>query len=153
MGKVNPQMEHYNLIKALHLISVIAWMAGLLYLPRLYVYHADNIGQPVLNRTFKIMERRLMLYIMNPAMIASFVFGIWMIVLVPGVLEESWMQAKIFLLVAMTGYHGALARWRRFFSRDANSLTPKFYRFINEVPTVLMILIVILTITKPNMMS
>ena len=80
-------------------------MAGLLYLPRLYVYHADNIGQPVLNRTFKIMERRLMLYIMNPAMIASFVFGIWMIVLVPGVLEESWMQAKIFLLVAMTGYH------------------------------------------------
>ena len=72
-GKVNPQMEHYNLIKALHLISVIALMAGLLYLPRLYVYHADNIGQPVLNRTFKIMERRLMLYIMNPAMIASFV--------------------------------------------------------------------------------
>ena len=146
-------MGDYTLIKALHLISVIAWMAGLLYLPRLYVYHADNIGQPVLNRTFKIMERRLMLYIMNPAMIASFVFGIWMIALVPELLEDSWMQAKVFLLVAMTGYHGALARWRRFFARDKNSLTPKFYRLINEVPTVLMILIVILAIVKPSMVN
>ena len=144
-------MENYNLIKALHLISVIAWMAGLLYLPRLYVYHAENIEVPVLNTTFKIMERRLMLYIMNPAMIASFVFGIWMIALAPGLLEEGWMQAKIFLLVALTGYHGALARWRRFFAKDANSLAPKFYRLINEVPTVLMILIVILAILKPSM--
>ena len=144
-------MENYNLIKALHLISVIAWMAGLLYLPRLYVYHAENIEEPVLNATFKIMERRLMLYIMNPAMIASFVFGIWMIALAPGLLEEGWMQAKIFLLVALTGYHGALARWRRFFAKDANSLAPKFYRLINEVPTVLMILIVILAILKPSM--
>tara|TARA_B100000700_G_scaffold259510_1_gene294366 strand:- start:460 stop:900 length:441 start_codon:yes stop_codon:yes gene_type:complete len=144
-------MEHYNLIKALHLISVIAWMAGLLYLPRLYVYHAENIEEPILNTTFKIMERRLMLYIMNPAMIASFVFGVWMIALVPGLLEEGWMQLKIFLLVLMTGYHGALARWRRFFAKDANSLAPKFYRLINEVPTVLMILIVILAILKPSM--
>ena len=103
-------MENYALIKALHLISVIAWMAGLLYLPRLYVYHAENVEEPILVGTFKIMERRLMLYIMNPAMIASFVFGIWMIVLVPELLEEGWMQAKIFLLVAMTGFHGALAR-------------------------------------------
>ena len=126
-------------------------MAGLLYLPRLYVYHAENIEVPVLNTTFKIMERRLMLYIMNPAMIASFVFGIWMIALAPGLLEEGWMQAKIFLLVALTGYHGALARWRRFFAKDANSLAPKFYRLINEVPTVLMILIVILAILKPSM--
>tara|TARA_B100000575_G_C23038850_1_gene597925 strand:+ start:306 stop:746 length:441 start_codon:yes stop_codon:yes gene_type:complete len=144
-------MEHYSLIKALHLISVIAWMAGLLYLPRLYVYHAENIEEPILNTTFKVMERRLMFYIMNPAMIASFVFGIWMIALAPGLLEEGWMQAKIFLLVAMTGYHGALARWRRFFAKDANSLAPKFYRLINEVPTALMILIVILAIVKPSM--
>ena len=145
------QMEHYNLIKALHVISVIAWMAGLLYLPRLYVYHAANVGETVLNTTFKTMERRLMLYIMNPAMIASFVLGVWMIALVPGLLEEGWMQAKIILLVAMTGYHGALARWRRFFLKDANSLTPSFYRVINEVPTLLMILIVILAIIKPSM--
>ena len=91
-----------------------------------------------------------MLYIMNPAMIASYVFGIWMIGLVPVLLEEGWMQAKIFLLVAMTGYHGALARWRRFFAKDENSLTPKFYRLVNEVPTILMILIVILAIVKPS---
>ena len=144
-------MENYTLIKALHLISVIAWMAGLLYLPRLYVYHAENLEEPILNTTFKTMERRLMLYIMNPAMIASFVFGIWMIALVPEILEDGWMQAKVFLLVAMTGYHGALARWRRFFAKDENNLTPKFYRLINEVPTALMILIVILAIVKPSM--
>ena len=144
-------MENYTLIKALHLISVIAWMAGLLYLPRLYVYHAENVEEPILNKTFKIMEWRLMLFIMNPAMIASFVFGIWMIALVPELLEEGWMQAKIFLLVAMTGYHGALARWRRFFANNKNSLTPKFYRLMNEIPTVLMILIVILAIVKPSM--
>ena len=144
-------MENYTLIKALHLISVIAWMAGLLYLPRLYVYHAENLEEPILNTTFKTMERRLMLYIMNPAMIASFVFGIWMIALVPELLEDGWMQAKVFLLVVMTGYHGALARWRRFFAKDENNLTPKFYRLINEVPTALMILIVILAIVKPSM--
>ena len=144
-------MENYTLIKALHLISVIAWMAGLLYLPRLYVYHAEKAEEPILNTTFKTMERRLMLYIMNPAMIASFVFGIWMIALVPEILEDGWMQAKVFLLVAMTGYHGVLARWRRFFAKDENNLTPKFYRLINEVPTALMILIVILAIVKPSM--
>ena len=92
-----------------------------------------------------------MLYIMNPAMIVSFVFGIWMIALVPELLEHGWMQAKVFLLVAMTGYHGALARWGRFFAKDENNLTPKFYRLINEVPTALMILIVILAIVKPSM--
>ena len=146
-------MEDYTLIKALHLISVIAWMAGLLYLPRLYVYHAENSGEPILNTTFKTMERRLMLYIMNPAMIASFVFGIWMIALVPEILEDGWMQAKVFLLVAMTGYHGVLARWRRFFAKDENNLTPKFYRLINEVPTALMILIVILAVVKPSMVN
>ena len=143
-------MDNYNLLKALHLISVIAWMAGLLYLPRLYVYHAENTEEPILNETFKTMERRLMLYIMNPAMIASFVFGIWMIAVVPELLEDGWMQAKVFLLVAMTGYHGALARWRRFFAKDENHLTPKFYRVINEVPTALMIFIVILAIVKPS---
>ena len=145
--------EYYLWFKALHIISVIAWMAGMLYLPRLYVYHADADTGSIQSETFKIMERRLMLYIMNPAMIASFVFGIWMIALVPELLEDGWMQAKVFLLVAMTGYHGALARWRRFFARDKNSLPSKFYRLINEVPTVLMILIVILAIVKPSMVN
>ena len=146
-------MDNYNLLKALHLISVIAWMAGLLYLPRLYVYHAENAKEPILNTTFKTMERRLMLYIMNPAMVASFVFGIWMIGEVPELLEDGWMQAKVFLLVVMTGYHGALARWRRFFAKDENHLTPKFYRVINEVPTALMVFIVILAIVKPSWAS
>ena len=143
-------MENYNLIKALHIISIIAWMAGLLYLPRLYVYHSEKSAELVLNETFKTMERRLMVFIMNPAMISSFIFGIWMIALAPGLLEEGWMQLKIFLLVGLTGYHGALARWRRFFLKDANSLTPGFYRLINEVPTLLMIGIVLLAILKPT---
>ena len=142
-------MENYNLVKALHIISIIAWMAGLLYLPRLYVYHSDKSGELVLNETFKTMERRLMVFIMNPAMISSFIFGIWMIALSPGLLEEGWMQLKIFLLVGLTAFHGALARWRRFFSKDANSLKPGFYRLINEVPTLLMIGIVLLAILKP----
>ena len=137
------------MIKALHIISIIAWMAGLLYLPRLYVYHSEKSAEPVLNETFKTMERRLMVFIMNPAMISSFIFGIWMIALAPGLLEEGWMQLKIFLLVGLTGFHGALARWRRFFSKDANSLKPGFYRLINEVPTLLMIGIVLLAILKP----
>ena len=142
-------MENYNLIKALHIISIIAWMAGLLYLPRLYVYHSEKSAELVLNETFKTMERRLMVFIMNPAMISSFIFGIWMIALAPGLLEEGWMQLKIFLLVGLTGFHGALARWRRFFSKDANSLKPGFYRLVNEVPTLLMIGIVLLAIMKP----
>ena len=103
------------MIKAIHIISIIAWMAGLLYFPRLYVYHSEKSGELVLNETFKTMERRLMVFIMNPAMISSFIFGIWMIALAPGLLEEGWMQLKIFLLVGLTGFHGALARWRRFF--------------------------------------
>ena len=144
-------MENYTLIKALHLISVIAWMAGLLYLPRLYVYHAEKAEEPILNTTFKTMERRLMLYIMNPAMIASFVFGIWMIALVPELLEDGNGCRQSILIGEVTGYHGALARWRRFFAKDENNLTPKFYRLINEVPTALMILIVILAIVKPSM--
>ena len=90
-----------------------------------------------------------MVFIMNPAMISSFLFGIWMILLVPGLLEEGWMQAKIFLLVGLTGFHGALARWRRFFAKDMNSLTPGFFKMINEVPTLLMIGIVLLAILKP----
>ena len=117
LGEGNLLNGELYLIKALHLISVIAWMAGF-YICLDYTYITrKNAEEPILNTTFKTMERRLMLFIMNPAMIASFVFGIWMIALVPELLEDGWMQAKIFLLVAMTGYHGALARWRRFLQK------------------------------------
>ena len=143
-------MEYYPLIKALHIISVMAWMAGMLYLPRLFVYHADAKIGSELSETLKTMERRLIRAIINPAMIASFVFGVWMLVLVPGYLEESWMQWKLLALVAMTGMHGALSRWRRFFERDANILSPRFFRVVNEAPTVLMIVIVMLVVLKPN---
>ena len=142
-------MEYYDLIRAFHIISVMAWMAGMLYLPRLFVYHADAKAGSELSETLKIMERRLIRAIINPAMMASFGFGVWMLVLVPGHLEESWMQWKLFALVAMTGFHGALSRWRRFFERDANMLSARFYRIVNEVPTALMMAIVLLVVLKP----
>lgn len=142
-------MEFYPLIKAFHIISVMAWMAGMLYLPRLFVYHADAAVGSELSETLKTMERRLIRAIINPAMIASFGLGVWMLILVPGHLEEGWMQWKIVALVGMTGVHGALSRWRRFFERDANMLSAKFFRFFNEVPTVLMIVIVLLVVLKP----
>ena len=142
-------MEYYSLIKAFHIISVTAWMAGMLYLPRLFVYHAEAAVGSELSETLKVMERRLSKAIMNPAMIASFIFGVWMLVLVPEQLEETWMQWKIFALVGMTGMHGLLSRWRRFFERDANMLSAKTYRMINEVPTMLMIAIILLVVLKP----
>jgi putative membrane protein len=141
-------MDHYSWIKAAHLISVMAWMAGLLYLPRLFVYHSmEDVGTSTSN-TFKIMEKRLLRFIMNPAMLASFGFGIWMLLINVELLEESWMQWKILLLVGMTGFHALLSRWRRFFEKDANTWSPRFFKIINEVPTVLMIGIIILAVVK-----
>ena len=141
--------EYYLWIKAFHIVSVMAWMAGMLYLPRLFAYHADAETGSNLSETFKVMERRLLRIIINPAMILAFVFGVWMLVLVPELIEESWMQFKILALVGMTGMHGALSRWRRFFERDANQFSARFYRMINEVPTVLMVAIVLLAVLKP----
>jgi putative membrane protein len=141
-------MDHYSWIKAAHLISVMAWMAGLLYLPRLFVYHSmEDVGTRTSN-TFKIMEKRLLRFIMNPAMLASFGFGIWMLLINIELLEESWMQWKILLLVGMTGFHALLSRWRRFFEKDANTWSPRFFKIINEVPTILMIGIIILAVVK-----
>lgn len=142
-------MEIYPWIKALHIIAVVAWMAGILYLPRLFVYHAMQIPGSEVSETFKIMERRLLRYIMNPAMILSFLFGGWLIMINPGLLEQSWMQYKIIVLVIMTGIHAALSRWRRFFAIDKNTFSPRFFKIINEVPTGLMIAIVILAVVKP----
>jgi putative membrane protein len=141
-------MDHYSWIKAAHLISVMAWMAGLLYLPRLFVYHSmEDVGTSTSN-TFKIMEKRLLRFIMNPAMLASFGFGIWMLLINIELLEESWMQWKILLLVGMTGFHALLSRWRRFFEKDVNTWSPRFFKIINEVPTIFMIGIIILAVVK-----
>ena len=142
-------MEIYPWIKALHIIAVVAWMAGILYLPRLFVYHAMQIPGSEVSETFKVMERRLLRYIMNPAMILSFLFGGWLIMINPGLLEQSWMQYKIIALVIMTGIHAALSRWRRFFAIDKNTFSPRFFKIINEVPTGLMIAIIILAVVKP----
>lgn len=142
-------MEIYPWIKALHIIAVVAWMAGILYLPRLFVYHAMQIPGSEVSETFKVMERRLLRYIMNPAMILSFLFGGWLIMINPGLLEQSWMQYKIIVLVIMTGIHAALSRWRRFFAIDKNTFSPRFFKIINEVPTGLMIAIIILAVVKP----
>ncbi len=140
----------YDVIKALHLISVISWMAGLLYLPRLFVYHAETTVGSVRAETFKVMERRLLKAIMNPAMIASFVFGIWMIVLAPGLLYEPWMHVKILCVLMMAGSHGVFAKMRRRLENDEPLRPPRVYRIWNEVPTVLMVIIVFMAVVKPN---
>ena len=142
-------MEIYLWLKALHVIAVIAWMAGILYLPRLFVYHAMQVPGSEMSEIFKFMERRLLKYIMNPAMIIAFLLGGWLIIINPDLLEESWMQFKVIALVIMTGMHASLSRWRRFFAIDENSFSPRFFRIINEVPTVLMIAIVLLAVIKP----
>ena len=137
-------------IKALHIISVMAWMAGMLYLPRLFVYHVDAEPGSKQSETFKIMERRLMRAIINPAMMVTFLFGTLM-AFTPGIIDWSagWPWIKIVLLILMTGIHGFLSRWRRQFEADENVHSAKFYRIMNEVPTVLLILIVITIVVKP----
>lgn len=139
----------YEWLKALHLIAVIAWMAGMLYLPRLFVYHAAAAHGSELSETFKVMEQRLLRLIMNPAMIATFILGIWMLAENPALLREPFMHAKLTLVLLMTGVHGWLAKLLRDFAADANRHSQKFYRVLNEVPTVLMIGIVILIIVRP----
>jgi putative membrane protein len=143
----------YEWIKALHIIAVIAWMAGMLYLPRLFVYHCAAETGSVQSETFKVMEQRLLRGIINPAMIATWVLGLWLAWLGPdsryGWFASSWLWAKIILVLALSAVHGLLARWRKDFAQDRNRHSQKFYRIINEVPTVLMILIVLLVVLKP----
>ena len=139
----------YLWIKAFHIIAVISWMAGLLYLPRLFVYHAETSIGSVRAETFKVMERRLLKAIMTPAMIASFAFGIWMLALAPGLLYEPWMHVKILCVLLMAGCHGAFSKMRRRLENDEQPKTPRAYKIWNEVPTVLMIIIVFMAIVKP----
>lgn len=142
-------LDHYLWLKALHQISLIAWMAGMFYLPRLYAYHADAVKGSDKSETFKIMERRLLRIIINPAMIATFVFGLLMIAANPAVMQGGWIHVKLLLVGLMVVCHVLFARWRKVFDRDENKRPAKFYKIWNEVPTVLMIVIVILAVVKP----
>ena len=140
----------YLWIKALHIISVIAWMAGLLYLPRLFVYHTDAEAGSELSETLKVMERRLLKFIMNPAMLASFLFGgILLADLAPEAWRSGWLHAKLVLVAGLLGMHMAMGKWRREFAEDRNTRSQKFYRIANEGPTLLMIGIVIFAVIKP----
>ncbi|MBV9632515.1 MAG: protoporphyrinogen oxidase HemJ [Xanthobacteraceae bacterium] len=138
----------YDWLKALHIIAVIAWMAGMLYLPRLFVYHCVAEPGSVQSETFKVMERRLLKTIINPAMIATWLLGIWL-AWNGGWYRAGWLQTKVVLVLLMSALHGVLGRWVRDFSQDRNQHTQRFYRIINEVPTLLLIAIVILAVVKP----
>jgi putative membrane protein len=141
--------ELYPWIKALHIIAVIAWMAGMLYLPRLFVYHTDAAPGSDKAETFKVMERRLLRLIMTPAMIAAWVFGLVLLWGSGGLIAVGWMHAKLLLVVVLSGLHGWLAGQVKVFARDANKRPAKFWRMMNEAPTVLMVAIVILAVVKP----
>lgn len=140
----------YPWIKALHIISVVAWMAGLLYLPRLFVYHAGVAVGSEASETFKVMERRLLRAIMTPAMIATILFGI-LLAATPGLVDwgSGWIWAKLLAVAALLAMHFHFAAWQRAFARDRNCHAARFYRFMNEVPTLLLILIVIFVVVKP----
>ncbi len=140
----------YPWIKAAHIIAVIAWMAGLLYLPRLFVYHAEAAPGSPQSETFKVMERRLLRAIINPAMGASYLLGI-LLAGVPGLVDWSsgWIWTKLAAVVALTVAHHLFSRWRKEFAEDRNRRPAVFYRKVNEVPTVLMIVIVVMVVVKP----
>jgi protoporphyrinogen IX oxidase len=138
----------YAWIKALHVIAVIAWMAGMLYLPRLFVYHCDAEAGSRQSETFKVMEQRLLRIIINPAMVATWVLGLWL-AWEAGWLAAHWLQAKLILVLGLSALHGFFSRWVRDFAGDRNVRPARFYRAINEAPTLLMIGIVILAIVKP----
>ena len=138
----------YLWVKAFHIISVIAWMAGMLYLPRLFVYHCEAAPGSEASERFKVMERRLLKAIINPAMVATWGFGVTLVIM-SGAWQFGWFHVKFLLVLAMSGVHGLFARWTRLFAQDRNTRPARFYRIWNEVPTVLMIAIVILATVKP----
>ena len=138
----------YLWIKAFHIIAVISWMAGMLYLPRLFVYHAAVEPRSAQSETFKVMERRLMRYIMTPAMLVTWALGL-VLVLQGRWLGAGWFHAKLALVLVMSLMHGLFAAWTHDFAHDRNPRSQKFYRIANEIPTILMIAIVILAVVKP----
>ena len=143
-------MNHYLLFKSLHLIAVISWMAGLLYLPRIFVYHAENSDDRKISDVFKTMEKKLYFYIMTPAMILSWIFGLLLIHSIGfQQLGQTWMVSKIIFVIFLTLYHFYLGKTLNQFKFDQNTHSHKFYRLINEIPTILLILIVLVVIFKP----
>lgn len=140
---------YYPWLRALHIIAVISWMAGMLYLPRLFVYHAESASGSEKSETFKVMERKLLKLIINPAMIATFIFGGLMLIANPSLLSEPWMHMKLTSVFVLSGMHGFFVKTVKVFSKDANVRTPRFYRIINEVPAVLMVIIVVMVVVRP----
>jgi putative membrane protein len=138
----------YDWVKALHVIAIISWMAGMLYLPRLFIYHCDAEAGSIQSETFKVMEQRLLRIIINPAMIVSWITGLWL-AWQSGFWQAGWFHAKFLLVLAMSGAHGYFSAAVRAFGKDRNTRPPRHWRIVNEVPTVLMILIVVLVIVKP----
>ena len=138
----------YEWLKAFHIIAVIAWMAGMLYLPRLFVYHCEADVGSRQSETFKVMERRLLRIIINPAMIAAWVLGLWL-AWRGGWFVAPWLHAKLVLVLAMSALHGILVKHVKNFAADRDRRSPKYYRILNEIPTVLMVFIVILAVVKP----
>jgi len=143
-------MNFYLTFKALHLIAVISWMAGLLYLPRIFVYHSETLNNDKQKETFKVMEKKLFYYIMMPAMFLTWLFGLALIhSLGFSIFYETWMQIKGILVLALTHFHFYLGRCLREFSSGQNKKSSKFYRIINEVPTLMLIIIIFLVVYKP----
>ena len=143
-------MNTYLLFKSLHLISVISWMAGLLYLPRIFVYHAQNNSEPIISEVFKVMEKKLFFYIMNPAMILSWLFGLLLIHEIGfEQLGQTWMVLKLVFVILLTIYHLYLGSILNQFKLNLNQHSHKFFRYINEIPTILLILIIFVVTFKP----
>jgi putative membrane protein len=143
-------MAFYLWVKAFHIVAVIAWMAGMLYLPRLFVYHCETAPGSAESERFKRMERRLLRIIINPAMIAAWVLGLTLSFLpITDAWHQHWFHVKFALALAMSVLHGFYARWRKDFDRDANTHSARFYRMWNEAPAVLLIAIVVLAVVKP----
>ena len=140
----------YPWTKAFHVIALIAWMAGMLYLPRLFVYHCDMQRGSAESERFKVMEHRLLRQIINPAMIATWTFGI-MLVLTPGIVDWSapWWHIKLAAVLLMSGFHGAMSKWKRLFMEDRNTKPHRFYRIANEVPALLLVVIAIMIVVRP----
>lgn len=138
----------YNLIKSAHIVAMVAWMAGLFYLPRLFVYHVEATPGSPQSETFKVMERRLLKAIMLPAMIATWVFGL-VLAWSAGFFTAPWLHGKLLLVVLLSGLHGFLSKAAKDFAADRNRRSGRFYRIVNEIPTVGLILIVILVVVKP----
>ena len=143
-------MNYYLLFKSIHLIAVISWMAGLLYLPRIFVYHVEHSDEKNISETFKTMERRLMFFIMTPAIILSWLFGISLVLISETSIHSNlWLQIKFFLVVLLTIYHLFLVHCLRKFALDENKKSARFFRILNEIPTILLILIILVVIYKP----